>query len=113
MIVMVAVTDVFFKAKIIEVAHQISGDVVIAASAEAVHDVAAQLSPSRLIIDLNETKFDAVTTIADLKKTHPSIHIVGFVAHVQRDLQARAVAAGCDEVLARSVFVKKLPELLV
>ena len=113
MIVLVAVTDLFFKGKITEVAHQVSGDIVLATSAEAVHDVAAQLSPSRMIIDLNETKFDPIETIKDLKKTHPSIHVVGFVSHVQRDVMARAKAVGCDEILARSVFVQKLPELLV
>jgi DNA-binding NarL/FixJ family response regulator len=113
MIVMVAVTDLFFKGKIVEVAHQVAGDIVITASAEAVHDVAAQLSPSRLIIDLNEKAFDAIATIKDLKKTHPSIHVVGFVSHVDRELQAKAKLAGCDEILARSVFVTKLPALLV
>ena len=37
---------------------------------------------------------------------------VGFASHVDRDTVAAAEAAGCDEVLARSQFFRRLPELL-
>jgi hypothetical protein len=36
---------------------------------------------------------------------------VGFCPHVDDELAARAREAGCDEVLARSVFFRRLPDL--
>ncbi|HEY2302721.1 MAG TPA: hypothetical protein VGH66_12565 [Acidimicrobiales bacterium] len=37
---------------------------------------------------------------------------VGFASHVDRALFVAAGAAGCDEILARSVFFARLPRLL-
>jgi hypothetical protein len=36
---------------------------------------------------------------------------VGFASHVDADTIAAAEAAGCDEVLPRSRFFRRLPEL--
>ena len=112
MVVVVAVTDLFFKSKIIEVARHVGGDIVISKTQDAVLEQTRELEPIHVIIDLNEKAFDAIDTIKQLKDWSESVHIVGFVSHVQRDLQARAKLAGCDEILARSEFVKRLPELL-
>ena len=38
--------------------------------------------------------------------------VIGFARHTERDLIARARAAGCDEVLVRSDFFPRLGELL-
>ncbi len=112
MIVVVAVTDMFFQSKIIETAHAVDGDIVLATTEKAVYDVMDQLKPGKLIIDLNDLKIDAISTIKGAKAKNAKIITVGFVSHVQRDLQARAKVAGCDQVLARSEFVDRLPELL-
>lgn len=40
------------------------------------------------------------------------VHTVGFGPHVDSRLHRRAVEAGFDEVLPRSVFFRRLPELL-
>ena len=112
MVVVVAVTDLFFQAKIMEVARQIGGDIVIAKTQDAALEQTRELEPIHIIIDLNEKAYDAIDTIKQLKEQNAQIHIIGFVSHVQRDLQARAKLAGCDEILVRSEFVKKLPELL-
>ena len=37
--------------------------------------------------------------------------IIGFGSHVDRDVLDAARAAGCTEVLARSAFFSRLPEL--
>ena len=37
---------------------------------------------------------------------------VGFASHVARDLMEAARGAGCDDVLRRSEFFARLPELL-
>lgn len=38
--------------------------------------------------------------------------VIGFGPHVDRDLLRAARAAGCREVLARSAFFARLPQLL-
>jgi hypothetical protein len=40
------------------------------------------------------------------------VPVVGFFAHVQTELMQRARAAGFDEVLPRSAFVARLPDIL-
>jgi CheY-like chemotaxis protein len=41
-----------------------------------------------------------------------AVPLVAFVAHVDAGLQAEARAAGCDRVMARSIFFKNLTALL-
>lgn len=113
MVVIIGVTDLFFQAKIIEVAHQIRGDIVIAKTQKAILEQMQALKPKRVIIDLNEKAFDVLDTIKKIKEKSKELEIVGFVSHVQRDLMAKAKLAGCDKVLPRSAFVMKLPELLI
>ena len=112
MVVIVGVTDVLFKSKILGAAQQISGDIVLAHNQEGVLDAAGQLNAERVILDLNEKKYDVMETIRVLKEAQPGTEIVGFVSHVQRDVMAKAKIAGCDVILAREAFVKKLAELL-
>ncbi|MBI4145587.1 response regulator transcription factor [Candidatus Woesearchaeota archaeon] len=112
MVVVIAVTDLYFQAKIIEVAQQARGDIVLASTQDAVLEQTRELEPSHVIIDLDEKAFDAIDTIKQLKEQNASVHIVGFVSHVQRDLQARAKLAGCDDILARSAFFTNLAGLL-
>ncbi len=38
--------------------------------------------------------------------------IVGFLSHLQGDLKAKAVEAGCDVVMPRAAFSQNLPNLL-
>ena len=38
--------------------------------------------------------------------------IVGFLSHLQGDLKAKAVEAGCDSVMPRAAFSQNLPNLL-
>lgn len=42
----------------------------------------------------------------------PDAHVIGFGPHVDTELHQAALAAGYDEVLARSAFFKRLDSLL-
>ena len=80
-------------------------------------DVAAALPEVRknwrlAIIDLNLANGDPLEIIRSLKQQLPAIPLVGYGSHVQTELMASAHAAGCDQVLPRSAFVQRLPELL-
>jgi DNA-binding NarL/FixJ family response regulator len=112
MVVIVAVTDLMFESKIIGVAAQVRGDIVLAKTQNAALEQAEVLNPTRVLIDLNEKAYDALDTIKKLKEKNKELEIIGFVSHVQRDLIAKAKVIGCDRVLARSAFFAKLPEFL-
>jgi hypothetical protein len=68
-------------------------------------DEAAALGPSLLLVDL-----DRCDDLSGFRL--PGATVIGFGPHVDSSLHARAVAAGYDEVLARSVFFRRLPEIL-
>jgi hypothetical protein len=61
---------------------------------------------------INETA-RTLTLIPKLKaKLKKSTSIVGFLSHLQGDLKAKAVEAGCDAVMPRAAFSQNLPNLL-
>ena len=69
-------------------------------------DAAAGAAQAELVlVDLD--RCDDVLAFAAL-----SGRTVGFCAHVDGERMAQASAAGFDEVLARSAFFRRLPELL-
>lgn len=67
---------------------------------------AGSLNPSMVIVDLDRCE--------DLEgfRIEGSASIIGFGPHVDTELHRRATEVGYTEVLARSVFFKRLPELL-
>ena len=100
------VDDLFFSSKISGTAKQVGSQVVFCRSAET-----APPDAGRICVDLNATTFDPVAEIRKLKAAH-SAPIVAYLSHVQVDLKRQAEEAGADEVIARSAFVGRLPEIL-
>ncbi len=72
----------------------------------------ADLAPgaSLLLVDLDAD--GAVDAIDRCRTMVPTPRIVAFGPHVRADLFTMAREAGADEVLARSAFVTRLPQLL-
>jgi hypothetical protein len=69
--------------------------------------------PSLIVFDLNNTTAKPLTLIPKLKtKFKRSVSIIGFLSHLQGDLKAKAVEAGCDVVMPRAAFSQGLPNLL-
>ncbi|MGH9327076.1 MAG: hypothetical protein ACRD2B_10410 [Terriglobia bacterium] len=105
--ILVLVEDLFFLSRIEETAR------LLGIAVQAVHPdtLPARLADaSAVMVDLNHPlALDALRTLKSLPESAP---VIGFVSHVQTDLIAAARAAGCDEVMARSAFTRKLPELL-
>ncbi len=67
-----------------------------------------------VLIDLNHRSGAALKAIRALKQcpAAASTRIIGYLSHVQAELAAAALAAGCDQVMARSAFVQQLPQIL-
>lgn len=102
----VLVDDLFFTSKISATAKLVGSEILFCRSAENV-----PADAGRICVDLNATTFDAVEEIRKLKSSHPA-PIIAFLSHVQVDLKRQAEQAGAGEVIPRSVFVQRLPDIL-
>lgn len=104
------VADLIFASRITGVANQLGTpvDVVRTEAALLSRAGAARLA----MIDLNIDGIDGVALLRRVKALAPSCRVVAFLSHVQVDLAKAARAAGADDVLPRSKFVERLPDLL-
>ncbi len=112
--IVVGVDDMFFAAKISSAA-EVVGTIITRLKSAAELIAHVERAGARLIIiDLNSASLDPIPTIRYLKSKASlrAIPIIGFLSHVQVELMKTAQEAGCDQVMPRSAFSKRLPELL-
>jgi PleD family two-component response regulator len=109
-----AVADVMFSSRIRTAAAASGADVRFARTAEETLTQARVLRPALILLDLNAAQLSPIDTIARIKADSDlaGVRVLGFVSHVEGAVIAAARAAGIDDVLARSAFVSRLPELL-
>ena len=110
------VTDLIFSTKITGTAKALGGQVTVARSLDRLREVlagptgGAAPAAAQVIVDLNASAVDVMEAIR-LAKQHGA-RVVAFLSHVQVNLAAAAREAGADQVLARSAFVERLPQIL-
>jgi len=102
--------DLFFQMKLAETARHLGLEVKVAANGEALAGL-LEPPPNLLVVDLN-ARCQPTAVIEQLRRTNQQLRVVAFVSHLQRDLAAQAQAAGCNEVLPRSVFTQNLAAIL-
>ena len=75
----------------------------------------AMTGPALIIFDLTFEAVRPVESIRKLKGTDELKHIslLGYLPHVQTDLQKLAQEAGCDAVMPRSAFSLNLSQILM
>ena len=61
-----------------------------------------------VIVDLQNQKIDPLSLPSELG----AIRLLGFFSHVEVELQRSAMAAGYEQVMPRSVFVRDLAGIL-
>jgi len=106
------IDDLFFLAKIQEVARKLNVKVEFVKSEKEIGDESEE-KPSLIIVDLNSNGIKPLPMISKLRsRFKKSTSIVGFVSHVQGDLKVKAQDAGCDVVMPRSAFSQNLPSIL-
>src|SRR5262245_55973311 len=113
-IVLTGIDDIFFSAKIEEVAKRVGIRLIQALDAEQLSEKLAVTTPELIILDLNSracSPLDAIRRIKSDPKFR-DIPVVGFFSHVQVELERAAHQAGCDHVMPRSKFSANLPEIL-
>ena len=111
------IEDLFFTAKIQETARKLG--VKVAFIKNEKEQIAALTKgegddlPGLIVFDLNNANAKPMTLIPKLKaKLKKTTSIIGFLSHLQGDLKAKAVEAGCDTVMPRAAFSQNLPNLL-
>lgn len=112
--ILALVDDLLFRSRIQAAARVAGADVRVAADADAALAMARADVPALLVVDLNARRADPLRLVSAIR-SDPALAatpIVGFVAHADAAAVAAARAAGVGEVLARSAFVARLPDLL-
>jgi CheY-like chemotaxis protein len=107
------ISDLMFMVKIQDVAKAVGLPVKFLKTPSELQAAVAN-GPTIILFDLNLEGADVLDLIKALKANESTkdIHLVGFISHVQIEARAAAEAAGCDMVLARSVFSQQLPAIL-
>ena len=108
--IIAVVDDMFFAAKIRAVAEAVGAEISFPRSLEALVQKARETKPRLIIVDLHNQKIDASAIAGELKSDQ--VRLLGFFSHVQTELQRKAMAAGFDQVIPRSVFARDLPTIL-
>lgn len=111
------IDDLFFIAKIQETARKLGIKVAFVKNEkDTIADMLAlpeEERPTLIVFDLNSATAKPLTLIPKLKtKLKRATSIVGFLSHLQGELKAKAIEAGCDTVMPRSAFSQTLPNLL-
>jgi hypothetical protein len=111
------IEDLFFVAKIQETARKLGVKVeFVKNDKETVArliDLPEGERPKLLVFDLNNLNAKPITLIPKFKsKLKKATSIIGFLNHLQGELKAKAIDAGCDTVMPRSAFSQTLPNLL-
>jgi hypothetical protein len=111
------IEDLFFLAKIQEAARKLGVKVEFVKGDKEtlarLTDTDEAERPKLLVFDLNNLSAKPITLIPKFKaKLKKATSIIGFLNHLQGELKAKAIDAGCDTVMPRSAFSQSLPNLL-
>ena len=106
--VVVAIPDLFFRAKVLETAKSLSIEVDVARDADEVLQKVRAEKPRLVLMDLQAAAIQPLETIPALQ----GIPVIGFLAHELVELREKALAAGCSQVLTKGQFSAGLPQIL-
>ena len=75
-------------------------------------ELADELAPDAVVIDLHMPLVDGVTAVARLRKDHPSLCLIALTGDSDRSLHQAVAEAGADAVLQKGELVDTLVERL-
>jgi PleD family two-component response regulator len=112
--ILAVLDDLMFASKIRTTASQLGVTVAFARSREAALTALRSERPTLVILDLNSARVEPMGIVTDMKADAAlaDIATIGFASHVQTAVIEQARAGGVSEVMARSAFTQRLPELL-
>ena len=112
--VIAVIDDMFLASKVRATAKALGMMAVFPRTLEALRHIVDDNVADIVVVDLQHAKFDAVALGTELKTNDKlsGIAVIGFFAHVEAELQRKAVQAGYDQVMPRSVFFGELANIL-
>jgi two-component system, NarL family, response regulator DesR len=75
-------------------------------------ELADELAPDAVVIDLHMPRLDGVSAVARLRHDHPNMCVIALTGDEKRALHDAVTEAGADAVLMKSEFVDVLVERL-
>src|SRR6266576_2169646 len=75
-------------------------------------ELADELSPDAVVIDLHMPRLDGVTAVARLRRDHPSMCVIALTGDQHPALHEAVTEAGADAVLLKDEFVDVLMDRL-
>ena len=75
-------------------------------------ELADELSPDAVVIDLHMPRIDGVTAVARLRRDHPSMCVIALTGDEHPALHRAVTEAGADAVLVKDEFVDVLVDRL-
>jgi DNA-binding NarL/FixJ family response regulator len=87
---------------------------VVGAAANGLHaiELADELDPDAVVIDLHMPLLDGVTAVARLRRDHPSVCLIALTGDAAPAVHRAVREAGADAVLLKNFFVGALVERL-
>jgi len=113
--VLVVVDDLFFLTKIqTTLSHLGLATQVMTQRPTLQEYVRTATAPMLVVVDLTLRADDAVSVISAIRSTDSGapVSILAFGAHVAVETHQQALQAGADQVVAKSEFSRRLPDLI-
>jgi PleD family two-component response regulator len=106
--------DLFFASKIREAAKASGVDVEFIKSEHALHGFNPSVPPSLVIVDLANKNIAPLDIVGRIKSSDKfgKARVIGYLPHVAKELAARVLEAGYDQVLPRSRLSRELADIL-
>jgi DNA-binding NarL/FixJ family response regulator len=105
--------DLLFASRITATARALGLTIRPARSVQALCDLAQQVAPTCVLVDLSHSGLNIAYLVARLRETvSPMPRVVAYGSHVDTATLRTARDAGCDPVLPRSKFVDDLEHAL-
>lgn len=116
--VIALVSDLLDRSRIQGVARAVGTKIEFASSPDEVDQLLSPATPA-VFINLNDNvdPIEAITRLVAGRKDggeegNPTTRLIGFVSHVDEKKSTAAKNAGCDEVLSRALFFRRLSVVL-
>jgi len=112
MSVLVVVSDLVFKEKIAAAGRELSVELLFARTLTKARTVAQERRCQDCLVDLHLKGEDPIEIGTALKEEGLVERVHAFFSHVEVEKEDDALLAGFDEVLPRSKFFARLPDIL-